>query len=312
MRKTVKKTTFSLILALAMAMGLLTGCAGSTPASDASAGAHSASESVSAPAEGNGDVAAASEMAPAVELNLEGLTPVPASELNEGEWPIEVECSSSMFRITDCTLTVSEGTMTAHMTMGGTGYLWLYPGTGEEAAAADESAYLPVEEDAEGVHHFSFPVEALDQAVPCAAYSKRKEKWYDRTLVFRSGSLPVEAMKNAPAGELPELEDGSYTVEVSLSGGSGRASVDSPATLTVEDGVCTAHIVWSSPNYDYMLTADGVRLEPVNTEGNSAFDVPVTSFDSPMKVQADTTAMSQPHLIDYTLLFTSASIQPKE
>lgn len=299
----MKKTAISVILTLALALSLFTGCAGSAPAAASS----SSAESASAPAasESHGDVAAASEMAPAAELNLEGLTPVAADELNEGEWPIQVECSSTMFRITDCTLTVSDGKLTAELTMGGTGYLWLYPGTGEEASAAEESAYIPFEEDAEGVHHFTLPVEALNQAVPCAAYSKRKEKWYDRTLVFRADSLPTEALKNAPVGTAPELADGTYQVEVSLSGGSGRASVESPAELTVKDGICTARIVWSSPNYDYMLTANGQRLDPVNTEGNSAFDVPVPFFGAPVAVQADTTAMSQPHLISYTLVFSA-------
>lgn len=298
----MKKTIISVILALSLALSLLTGCAGSAPAAASSPGTESAS--ASAPSESHGDVAAASEMAPAAELNLDGLTPVAADELNEGEWPIQVECSSSMFRITECTLTVTGETMSARMTMGGTGYLWLYPGTGEEAAGAEESERIPFEEQ-DGVHSFTIPVEALDQAVPCAAYSKRREKWYDRTLVFRSDSLPQEALKNAPAGALPELEDGTYSVEVQLSGGSGRASVESPAELTVKDGVCTARIVWSSPNYDYMLTADGQRLDPVNTEGNSAFDVPVSVFGAPVEVQADTTAMSTPHLIDYTLVFSA-------
>ncbi len=67
-------------------------------------------------------------------------------------------------------------------------------------------------------------------------------------------------------------------------------------------------IAWSSSNYDYMLV-DGVQYDPVNTEGNSVFEIPVTAFDTPVAVQADTTAMSQPYLIDYTLTFDSASIQ---
>ena len=36
-----------------------------------------------------------------------------------------------MFKITSCTLTVKDGAMTAKMTMGGTGYLYVYMGTGE-------------------------------------------------------------------------------------------------------------------------------------------------------------------------------------
>ena len=48
------------------------------------------------------------------------------------------------------------------------------------------------------------------------------------------------------------LEDGAYTIEVALTGGSGRADVDSPAHLTVNQGQMQAQIVWSSPYYDYM------------------------------------------------------------
>ena len=94
---------------------------------------------------------------------------------------------------------------------------------------------------------------------------------------------------------------------MTLSGGSGRASVESPAALTVSGGVYTVSIAWSSNNYDYMVV-DGVQYDPVNTEGNSVFEIPITTFDTPVAVQADTTAMSQPYLIDYTLTFASASV----
>lgn len=98
------------------------------------------------------------------------------------------------------------------------------------------------------------------------------------------------------------LEDGEYTAEVTLEGGSGRATVESPANLTVKDGEVTATIVWSSPNYDYMIV-DGEKYEPVNTEGNSTFEILVDGFDYPMEVVADTVAMSEPHEIEYTLTF---------
>ena len=84
--------------------------------------------------------------------------------------------------------------------------------------------------------------------------------------------------------------------------GSGRASIESPAAITVKDGVATASIVWSSPNYDYMIV-DGKKLFPVNTEGNSVFEIPVASFDTELDVIADTVAMSKPHEIEYTLAF---------
>lgn len=104
-----------------------------------------------------------------------------------------------------------------------------------------------------------------------------------------------------------EIIDGSYTVEVILSGGSGRASVESPAKIVIENGVATATIVWSSPFYEYMLIGE-TRYEPVQEEGNSTFEIPVV-FDEEMAVSASTIAMSEPHLVDYTLRFDSKSLK---
>ena len=105
-----------------------------------------------------------------------------------------------------------------------------------------------------------------------------------------------------------DLEDGEYTIEMSLEGGSGRASVTSPTKLAVHDGRATVVVEWSSPNYDYMIV-DGARYMPTNTTGNSAFSIPVLAFDEPFKVVADTTAMSQPHEIEYTLQVDSHSVR---
>ena len=98
---------------------------------------------------------------------------------------------------------------------------------------------------------------------------------------------------------------------MTLEGGSGRATVESPAALTVADGIMTATIVWSSPNYDYMLV-DGEKYLPVNTDGNSTFEIPVAALDTALAVTADTVAMSTPHEIDYTLTFASATLAAAE
>ena len=108
-------------------------------------------------------------------------------------------------------------------------------------------------------------------------------------------------------GEL-QLEDGSYTVEVSLEGGSGRATVESPTELSVEDGQATAEITWSSNHYDYMVV-DGEKYLPVSREEYSVFEIPVEVFDEEIHVIGDTTAMSTPHEVEYTLTFASDSIQ---
>lgn len=103
------------------------------------------------------------------------------------------------------------------------------------------------------------------------------------------------------------LKDGEYTAEVTMEGGSGRATIDSPTDISVKDGKVTAEIKWSSSHYDYMLV-DGEKFLPVNTEGNSVFEIPVAEFDEPMAVTADTTAMSVPHEVEYTLTFASDTV----
>lgn len=116
-----------------------------------------------------------------------------ADQLLDGVYEITVDSSSSMFRVVHCELTVSEGSMTAAMTMSGDGYGMVYMGTGEAALAADETSYIPFVLTEAGAKVFTVPVEALNTELDCAAWSIRKEKWYDRTLVFESAQLPVEA-----------------------------------------------------------------------------------------------------------------------
>ena len=99
-----------------------------------------------------------------------------------------------------------------------------------------------------------------------------------------------------------KFQDGTYQMEVELLGGSGRASVTSPAEVEIKDGKAVATLEWSSPNYDYMVV-NGEKYLPVNTEGNSVFRIPVEAFDRDITVIADTVAMSTPHEIEYTLNF---------
>lgn len=315
----MKNRKIALLLAAGMLLGLLSACGSETAsaASVVSNGSEAAEEVAASSGETEiaapkaDQVASAGEMTTVEDVVEAGMTPVYASELKDGTYEVEMKSSSSMFKVDRCELQVKDGTMQAVLYMTSQSYLYLYAGTAEEAAAASEEDYIPREEADDGMGSFTLPVEALDAGVSCAAFSKKKEKWYDRTLLFRADSLPAEAFleeRGTDAADLM-LNDGEYTVDVTLSGGSGRASVESPAKLTVSGGVLTVTIVWSSSNYDYMLV-DGVQYDPVNTEGNSVFELPLNTFDTPVAVQADTTAMSQPYLIDYTLTFDSASVAP--
>jgi len=108
-------------------------------------------------------------------------------------------------------------------------------------------------------------------------------------------------------GAKVELADGTYDIAVELVGGSGKATIASPAQLEVRDGVAVVTVQWSSPNYDYMVV-DGLQYLPVNTSGNSAFAIPVLALDEAFTVVGDTTAMSTPHEIEYQIVLDSSSV----
>ena len=118
---------------------------------------------------------------------------------------------------------------------------------------------------------------------------------------------PTTAPTPEPTPSGPE--DGNYTANVTLAGGTGRATVQSPAALRCSGGQFYATIVWSSPNFDYMKV-NGTRYDLISAPGaNSTFEIPVAAFDTPLNVIADTVAMSEPHEVEYTLTFDYASME---
>lgn len=294
-----KLTSAALILALLLTVG----CGKSSESSESAATATTAENTVA--------VAGENETVPDELVIPEDMTPVTGSQIKDGTYDIKVDSSSSMFKITSCSLTVENGEMTAVMTMSGQGYLYVFMGKGEDAS--DESKYIPFVENENGEHTFTVPVEALNKAIDCSAFSKKKEQWYDRTLLFNASSLPADAFKD---GEITSVEslgltDGTYMIDVTLEGGSGKATVQSPAEMIVENGSASAVIIWNSPNYDYMIV-DGNKFEFSGDGENATFTIPVIGFDYKMPVTADTTAMSKPHEIEYTLFFDSSTIKSNE
>ena len=292
----MKDTRFVSLLAVsALLAASLAGCG-----SSASSGASSASsEAVSSVAE-----SAVSEAA------SESAAASSARALEDGTYTAEFDTDSSMFHVNEAsdgkgTLTVEDGQMTLHISLQSKKIVNLYVGMAADAPDHEADWLQPTTDTvtysdgtSEEVYGFDVPVEALDTDFQLAILGT-KGKWYDHTVSVRN----VEAQA-AEAVETPA--DGSYTCEVTLEGGSGRATVDSPAALTVADGKMTATIVWSSPNYDYMIV-DGEKYLPTNTEGNSTFEIPVSALGVPLSVVADTVAMSTPHEIEYTLTFSAPS-----
>ena len=292
----MKDTRFVSLLAVsALLAASLAGC-GSSASSVASS---ASSEAVSSVAE-----SAVSEAA------SESAAASSARTLEDGTYTAEFDTDSSMFHVNEAsdgkgTLTVEDGQMTLHISLQSKKIVNLYVGMAADAPDHEAEWLQPTTDTvtysdgtSEEVYGFDVPVEALDTDFQLAILGT-KGKWYDHTVSVRN----VEAQA-AEAVETPA--DGSYTCEVTLEGGSGRATVDSPAALTVADGKMTATIVWSSPNYDYMIV-DGEKYLPTNTEGNSTFEIPVSALGVPLSVVADTVAMSTPHEIEYTLTFSAPS-----
>ena len=226
--------------------------------------------------------------------------------LEDGIYTAVFKTDSTMFHVNEAyndkgTLTVKDGQMTIHIVLTSKNIVNLFPGTAEEAQKEGAVLLQPTVETVqyedgttEEVNAFDVPVPYLDKEFDCALIGK-KGVWYDH--------------KVSVSDAVQTVADGTYTMEVTMTGGSGKASIESPAEITVKDGKYSAKIVWSSTHYEYM-TVDGTQYDRIDKDGNSTFEIPIV-LDEDMPISALTTAMSQPHLIDYVLHFDSATLTAK-
>ena len=206
--------------------------------------------------------------------------------LADGVYTADFNTDSSMFHVNEAckgkgTLTVENGQMTIHISLPSKSILNLFCGTAEDARKDGAALLQPTTDTvtysdglSEEVNGFDIPVPALDEEFDVAIIGT-KGKWYDHKVSVTNAVL---------------------------------ANIQSPCTLTVADGKMTATIVWSSSHYDYMLV-DGERCDVLSTENGSTFEIPVAALDTPLAVVGDTTAMSTPHEIDYTLTFDASSAE---
>ena len=239
-----------------------------------------------------------------VPVTTEAEPEAPARVLPDGVYTVDFETDSSMFRANEAcngkgTLTVTGGVQTLHVSLQSKKIVNLFPGTAEDAQKPGAVWLEPTVDTvtysdglSDEVFGFDVPVASVGQEFDLAIIGT-KGVWYNHT-----GSVRT-----------PVPQAGEYTCDVALSGGSGRAGVTTPTKLVSDGETLTATIQWSSPYYEYMIV-DGTRYEPIQTEGNSTFEIPVT-LDAELAVSASTVAMSQPHLVDYTLTFDSVSLCAK-
>lgn len=252
--------------------------------------------------------------------------------LEDGVYIATFDTDSSMFHVNEMCdgkgeLTVKDGQMSIHISLPSKSILNLYYGLAEDAqkegAVLLEPTVDTIDYDdgtTDEVHGFDITVPYLDEEFDVALIGK-KGVWYDHKVSVKDPVLKGEAenIENADNtddkgggenGEASEMQ-GEYTIEVTLEGGSGKATITSPCKIRADENGSVAIIEWSSPNYDYMIV-DGEKYLPVNTEGNSVFEIPVNDFAAPLEVIADTVAMSKPHEIEYTLNFNPDTVKEAE
>ncbi|MBR2562833.1 MAG: hypothetical protein IKE31_11930, partial [Eubacterium sp.] len=142
----------------------------------------------------HGDVASGAATVTPEEVVSYGMVPVYGRDIKDGTYQVDVRSSSRFFRVLSAELTVAGDEMTAKMTMNSSSYSLLFMGTAEDAAAAPYEDYIEAEKE-DGWCMFTVPVESLDAGIDCAAYSKRKKKWYNRQILFEAADISGEALQ---------------------------------------------------------------------------------------------------------------------
>ncbi|MBR2546661.1 MAG: iron transporter [Eubacterium sp.] len=231
----------------------------------------------------------------------------PDPGIEDGTYVVTFKSNHAMFHVSDANndkgiLTVKDGKMTVHVSLQSKKIINLFYGNKEDAQKDGAELIEPTEDTVyydDGttaeVYGFDVPVPALDEEFDVSILGTHGN-WYTHKVVV-SDPVPGDDIH---AGSEMDLEDGEYEAELTLEGGTGRASVESPAKLVVEDGKATLTVIWSSPYYTYMKVG-GKEYDPVNEDGNSTFEIPVTKLNEPFEVIGNSTAMSEPHEIAYKL-----------
>ena len=218
--------------------------------------------------------------------------------LPDGTYIAKFDTDSSMFHLNEiceglCSINVVDGYGTAYIALTSTNIVNLYLGLAKDAPKNEEDWLQPKQISvvfpdgtADEVNAFEVPVNELDKEFDLALIGT-KGVWYDHKVSVNSAEI---------------ISEGEYQASAELVGGSGKAHIENAIVNVAADGAMTATITWSSSKYDYMIV-NGEKLLPINTEGNSVFEMPVSKIGVPLDITADTIAMSEPHEIEYTIQF---------
>ena len=156
--------------------------------------------------------------------------------------------------------------------------------------------------------HFFVPVTAIILFIiltfnACSPGQKNENTGAQADAV--SSAVEPEAEKT-DGGTVDTLDDGSYVPTLfTVTGGTGKVKITCPEVVVTE-GEAQARIEFSSPHYEW-VKVDHVQYDPENADDadrdNSVFHIPVR-LDEEMTISGLTTAMSEPHEIEYTLFIS--------
>ena len=237
---------------------------------------------------GTAEVTVSINNAEGTELKATCKVTVTASEtenktLTDGNYQVDVDTGNKMFKVTNCILTSEKGKMYAVITLSGTGYDYLYMGSAADAAEAAAKDYISYVADEAGKYTYKVPVESLDKGIAVAAHSIKKDKWYDRTLIFSSASAKRI------------IADGTYQVNAEAGGKMFRVT---DCVMTVKNGQMTAAVTLSGRGYNRIYLGD------VNNASDDeknwilpdsllaeqyTFQIPVEKLDEVMTIAVHTT-----------------------
>ena len=237
---------------------------------------------------GTAEVTVSIKNAEGTELKATCKVTVTASEtenktLTDGSYQVDVDTGNKMFKVTNCILTSEKGKMYAVITLSGTGYDYLYMGLAANAAEAAAKDYISYVADEAGKYTYKVPVESLDKGIAVAAHSIKKDKWYDRTLIFSSASAKRI------------IADGTYQVNAEAGGKMFRVT---DCVMTVKNGQMTAAVTLSGQGYNRIYLGD------VNNASDDeknwilpdsllaeqyTFQIPVEKLDEVMTIAVHTT-----------------------
>ena len=267
--------------------------------------------------------------------------PTNTQKLSAGTWKVKATTDRQMFNLYPkeqnpawMILKVqANGSMTATIILNGDGYDYVYMGTPAQARSAGKNKWIKAT-IVKGYYTFDIPVSALDKKLAITPHSWKYEhdanpstdpwrpnKWI---MFYSSGAQKVSggtSLVPSKARKLTEkkitkwkdaknkgtskvdnstsLKDGTYKPsKVRWSGGSGRLAYIHCTKVTVKNGKAYATLEFASSKYD-SLRANGTTYSKQGG-GNSKFVIPI-KLNANNTIIGRTTAMSQPHWIEYKI-----------